>query len=243
MKENKSFFYLWISDRNFFTASHLKILACIFMLISHMGQTGYVYFLGHPEYYYPFMLIGRLAFPIFCFFIVQGVILTSDLKKYLLRLLIFALVSEIPFDLAFSFGIDYNKQNVFFTLFFGAFCVGIIDIISKKNYNLVFKFIINLSVLLLFMYLSFVLKTDYSYKGVLAIFLIYIGRYSKLFTILAILIGFYFEAYLYGVVYLSIILIILYNGKKGKMNKWFFYLFYPCHLLIIYYLMSYITIN
>lgn len=229
----------WSNSENLLNASRLKILACIFMLISHIGQTNFIYLIGYPDYAYPFMIIGRIAFPIFCFFIVQGFILTSNIGRYFLRLFIFALISEIPFDLAFSGGINIYSQNVFFTLFLGGLCIYLLSLIEKSSNRKLLKLFLYVLVLSFFMFLAKLLKTDYSYKGIVAIFLLYIGRNSKLFTSLSILVGFYFEAYLYGVVYLSIVLILLYNGKKGTMNKWLFYLFYPGHLLILYILMNY----
>lgn len=229
----------WSSSGSLLNSSYLKILACIFMLISHIGQTDLIYLIGYPDYAYPFMIIGRIAFPIFCFFIVQGIILTSNAGKYLLRLFIFALVSELPFDLAFSGRINIYSQNVFFTLFLGGSCIYFLTLIENSSYKKFLKFILCVLVLSTFMFLAKLLKTDYSYKGIFAIFLLYIGRNSRLLTSLSILIGFYFEAHLYGVVYFSIVLILLYNGKKGTMNKWIFYLFYPGHLMILYILMNY----
>lgn len=241
MNRKDKFLATWSNSGNLLNASHLKILACIFMLISHIGQTNYIYLIGYPDYAYPFMIVGRIAFPIFCFFIVQGIILTSNVGKYLFRLFIFALISEIPFDLAFSGRINVYSQNVFFTLFLGGLCIYFLSLIDDSSYKKFLKLFLYLLVLSTFMLLANLLKTDYSYKGILAIFLMYISRNSRLLMSLSILLGFYFEAYLYGVVYFSIILILLYNGKKGTMNKWLFYLFYPGHLLILYILMNYLT--
>lgn len=94
------------------------------------------------------------------------------------------------------------------------------------------------------MLLASILQTDYESMGVLAIILIYLAKDSKFLTALAIIIGFAFEfavggyniAISYGFVYLSLPLIMLYNGQRGKQNKWAFYVFYPAHLLIIYFL-------
>lgn len=224
----------WKSDRKILTNGHLKFIACVIMLISHIAQTGLIYAIGYPDLYYPMMVIGRIAFPIFCFFIVQGVILTSDIKKYLIRLFIFALISEIPFDLAFSGYIDFESQNVFFTLLLGGCLVFLIERIKETNFNIGIKIIISIILALGFSILSIILKTDYSYRGVIAILLIYLATYNKFLTIIAMLFAFYFEAHLHGFVYLSIPLIMLYNGQKGKQNKWAFYIFYPAHLLIIF---------
>lgn len=98
------------------------------------------------------------------------------------------------------------------------------------------------------MALGNILKTDYSYKGVLAIVLIYLTRNRKISTAIALFVGFFFELEVwgyviemtYGFVYLSIPLLMLYNGKKGKESKWLFYIFYPAHLLLIYFLKLFI---
>ncbi len=104
------------------------------------------------------IVIGRVAFPLFCFFIVQGFMHTRNRMKYALRLFIFAFISEVPFDLVSSNTIfDPNYQNVFFTLF--------------------------------------------------------------------------------------LVLMYLYNGERGKGFKYFFYAFYPVHLLLIYFLRMYIAKN
>ena len=77
--------------------------------------------------------IGRIAFPIFCFLLVEGFLHTRNVKKYLVRLLIFAFVSDVPFDLAFFAEIGLSHQNVFFTLFLGVSALACIDYIRHKD--------------------------------------------------------------------------------------------------------------
>ncbi len=79
--------------------------------------------------------IGRIAFPIFCFLLVEGFLHTRNVKKYLIRLLIFAFVSDVPFDLAFFAEIGLKHQNVFFTLFLGVSALACIDYIRNKDYD------------------------------------------------------------------------------------------------------------
>ena len=79
--------------------------------------------------------IGRIAFPIFCFLLVEGFLHTRNVKKYLIRLFIFALVSDVPFDLAFFGEIGLNHQNVFFTLLLGVLALACIDYVKKKDYQ------------------------------------------------------------------------------------------------------------
>lgn len=210
------------------------------MLISHIAQSNYLDMLGYGDYYDLFVAIGRPAFPIYCFFVVQGVIYTRDIKKYLLRLLLFALISEIPFDLAFSKVLYFDKQNVMFTIFLGASCIALINILENTSYNKPIKIAGSIFLVLFFMKLAVIMDTDYSYKGVFAIFLLYLGRNNKPLTALAIYLGFKFEYNFYMSVYWSIPLLLLYNNKKGTLNKWLFYGFYPGHLLLIYFLMNYV---
>ena len=90
----------------------LKITALITMIIDHYGAI----FQGNIIIY---RIIGRLAFPIYCFLLVEGYTHTSNIKKYASRLIAFAIISEIPFDLAFFGKIGFEHQNIFFTLFIG----------------------------------------------------------------------------------------------------------------------------
>ncbi|HWT26306.1 MAG TPA: TraX family protein, partial [Mobilitalea sp.] len=128
----------------------LKMVAIIAMLIDH---TAAVLVPQGSVYYIPMRCIGRLAFPIFCYLIVEGFNHTSNVKKYIIRLGLFALISEIPFDLAFyheHFGSEFIKdfqgaigskyfilhlisyQNVFFTLFLGLCLITIMNMVEKK---------------------------------------------------------------------------------------------------------------
>lgn len=125
-------------------------------------------------------LIGRVSFPIFCFLLVEGFLHTHDRKKYALRLFLFALVSEIPFDLAIMGRLfDPVHQNIFFTLL---------------------------------------------------IELLYIFRYDRMKQVLAGAVAFSWET----TAPLAFIPVWFYNGKRGKSGKWFFYWFYPVHLLILW---------
>ena len=103
----------------------LKIIACISMFCDHVGDAfiGKLTFLNY---------IGRLAFPIFCFQIVQGYIHTHDIKKYILRLSLFALISQIPFMLFYHIVFDSFAINVIFTLLFGLFTILIYDKYNKS---------------------------------------------------------------------------------------------------------------
>lgn len=234
----------WLRDRSYLTSYQLKLIAIVTMLLSHIAQTNFLYQLGTQYWKMAdiFVVIGRIAMPIFCFLISQGIIFTSDRKKYIERLFIFALISEIPFDLAISGQISMDQQNVFFTLGLGALATASIEKIRLSEDRKVFFYIEIFIVIAIAIFLSIILKSDYSHMGIIAILLIYFANTNKVYTAIAMLIAFAFEFYVggyvipvtRGVVYLSIPLVMLYNGKLGRKSKWFFYLFYPGHLLVLY---------
>lgn len=230
-----------------FTGSTLKWIAIVTMLIDHIGAfliKPYLLSQGvntvslfltnelpidsshYPLYqtYVIFRLIGRLSFPIFAFLLVEGFLHTHQLKKYICQLGLFALLSEIPFDLA-SKGVlfESSHQNIFFTLFTGLLCIAIFDSFDKKQDS---KWI----VLLLALFISELLKVDYSIIGILSIFIFYYFHDHVLLR--TILNGSLFLMNLTAV--FSFIPIQLYNGKRGRQNKTFFYLFYPSHLLLLF---------
>ena len=159
-------------------------------------------------------LIGRVSFPIFCFLLVEGFLHTHDRKKYALRLFLFALVSEIPFD-----------QNVFFTLLIGLLAMMLCDYFRMQAQP-----VAQVLVLILAMVLAWALHTDYGYRGVLLIELLYIFRYDRMKQIVAGAVAFSWET----TAPLAFIPVWFYNGKRGKSGKWFFYWFYPVHLLILW---------
>ena len=236
---------VWYRQRSYFTGAQLKYLAMFFMLLSHIAQTGFLYRMGREHYALAdiFVSLGRIAMPIFCFFTVQAIIYTRDFKKYALRMLLFAIISEISFDLAiYEQPFYWDSQNVFFTLLIAAVVIYWIDYLWKSDYNPILKILAILIVVILGRNLSLIMRMDYSANGIIAIVLLYFAKDNKILTALALLVGFYFEFRVfgyaipvtYGFVYLSIPFIMLYNGQRGKQNKWAFYIFYPAHLLFIY---------
>ena len=164
-------------------------------------------------------LIGRVSFPIFCFLLVEGFLHT-------LRLFLFALVSEIPFDLAIMGRLfDPVHQNVFFTLLIGLLAMMLCDYFRMQAQP-----VAQVLVLILAMVLAWALHTDYGYRGVLLIELLYIFRYDRMKQVVAGAVAFSWET----TAPLAFIPVWFYNGKRGKSGKWFFYWFYPVHLLILW---------
>lgn len=176
-------------------------------------------------------LIGRLAFPIYCFLLVEGLYKTKDVKKYSVRLLVFALLSEIPFDLAFMGKLFYfGYQNVFFTLFLGLVTIAVIDYIRKKIENkfpaLMLSFVVAVAGILS----AVLLKTDYDGIGVAIIIIMYAFYERRVGRIVAGCLAFIWEL----TAPLAFIFIGFYNGERGRQVKYFFYAFYPLHLLLLY---------
>lgn len=207
----------------------LKLIAVISMLIDH---TGAVLF---PEEVW-FRIVGRLAFPIFCFLIAEGYTHTRNVKRYAFRLFLFALLSEIPFDLLFfDSWFDISGQNVFFTLFLGLCAVWVADILKSRW--LVPAFLCAG----LFAAAAQLLCTDYGAFGVALIVAFFLCRDKDFLKTAAFLLLNTGDALLNdSMVQLyaapAVLPILLYNGKPGKYRlKVFFYLFYPCHLLILYF--------
>ena len=184
-------------------------------------------------------VIGRIAFPIFAFTLSEGYVHTRNLKKYMFRLLIFAIIIQTP-----SILFNYNyPMNVFFTLFLGLFTIFILDfkkIWLKLPISGIIKFILILAVLVLAQRFNF----DYGAYGIVLIMIFFIFRNNKFqilmnFFILN-LINFIFPqifdlSKLQFFSLISLIFIFMYNGKKRKSMymKYFFYLFYPLHFFIL----------
>ena len=154
----------------------LRMIAIVTMLIDHAA---YVFYRDLPyEVYLSMRLIGRLAMPLFCFLIAEGLFHTRNKRAYLLRMLLFALVSEIPFDLAFSGKTaDWESQNVFFTLFLGLLCITLVDFFAADR---IWKPWVSQGLALLSILAcagtAMLLKTDYNAFGVFFIFAFYLGR-------------------------------------------------------------------
>lgn len=175
---------------------------------------------------YSFMRsVGRIAFPLFCFLLVEGWKHSSNRFRYGLCLLIGAIVSEYPFDLANFGGLSFKHQNVFFTLFLGLIGLWLYDRFRDH------RALQALTLIALFV-VTFFLKTDYSIKGVAFILLIYVAQ-----TELPV-IGFIGCVLFQIASFPAYLLIGFYNGErgyiKGPILKYAFYAFYPVHLMVIY---------
>ena len=176
--------------------------------------------------------------PIFAFFIAEGYSYTHDRKRYLLRLGIFALISELPFDFAFDRGITLTHQNIMLTFFLAVLALLLWDRITQaEGKTPVLKILAGCIVIMIISILATLLCSDYSFFGILSVWIFYLLR--KKAHWLRSLCGVGFLAVTQTVGYhlgigLSLIPLLLYNGKKGKGLKWLFYVFYPGHLLVLF---------
>ena len=176
--------------------------------------------------------VGRMAFPIYVFLLTEGFCHTRNRRRYALRLGVFALISEIPFDLLVYGKIwDTHSQNVFFTLFIGLMVMwGFQAVENQERFAKFKKVIFDAGILAAGILAAEFLNTDYAGIGVACIVLLYVFRKKKSYQLLAGCIGFSWEL----TAPLAFIPIAFYNGKRGLSLKYFFYIFYPAHLLILY---------
>lgn len=184
------------------------------------------------QIYYAMRLIGRIAFPIYCFLLVEGFEHTRNQVKYAARLLLFAVVSELPFDLLFNGKVlEFGYQNVFFTLFLGLLAMmGMRWIEEHVSGSPLAGSLLALVAAAAGMAAAHFAKTDYAATGVLCIVVIYLFRKKKVWQIVAGCVVFLWEL----TAPLAFIPIGFYNGRRGWNLKYFFYLIYPVHLLLLY---------
>lgn len=210
------------------TTFAIKIIAISAMLIDHAGAVFDLHIMTR--------IIGRAAFPLFVYLIACGCRHTKSLEKYLLRLGAFAIISEIPFDLAFNERIDFfNDTNIFYTLWLGVACVYVYRELQKVR-NIPALLVSVLPVYAAMMAADWV-SSDFGPMGVLFIFLTAISNGHKHLQ-LGIMSGFMFLLYFANInmmiaAFAAVIIAALANGERGPPVKWFFYLIYPGHLLIL----------
>lgn len=220
------------------SGSTLKLIALVTMIIDHIG--------GHVLYHIPaatsalfsigshsislYMIaryIGRLAFPIYCFLIVEGYIHTHSKKRYGINLLVFALLSEIPWNLEHSGKLLYGGQNVFFTLLFGYLALVVYDKYKEDKLK-------QGALLFLLFAVTYFFRCDYGVRGFCVILLMYLLKDK-----------FSVKALTTSVMLTPIIMILaafipigMYSGKRGfirgKALKYAFYAAYPIHIFILY---------
>lgn len=296
---------LQLQGKKGISGSAVKIIAVVCMLIDHIAAVillrilladGYVDLREEGLLYFVYQVmrsIGRLSFPIFCFMLVEGFQWTGNVRKYALRLAVFAAVSEIPFDLASCGRITWKYQNVFLTLFLGLFVLcafvyfrktvlpkvagnlflvtgalaptvyyGMIvrfsftGVPEERIWRIVAVFLFttavmavygrergvqrlrvlcaDISVLMFVMYLAEFLATDYGGMGVLTVAVMYALRRNRVVAMAAGCIVLTVMNSNELPAFLALFPVMCYNGKKDLKQKYFFYVFYPLHFLILY---------
>lgn len=220
-------------ERKGISQEALKIIACVTMLIDHVGATMYPANMT-------LRIIGRIAFPIYCFLMAEGAHYTKNPAKYALRLAIGVLLAEIPFDLSLRGRFTWDYQSVMVTLLIGFVAV---ELIQKSSNELQ-----KLGIAAVSCFGAELLCTDYGGWGVLLVIMFSQTRGKfwvqavMLFAISAamnsariMVFGQRVEIELFAVA--AMIPIGLYSGKKATSSKviqWGFYLFYPVHLTVLY---------
>lgn len=238
------------------TGNELKLIACLCMVCDHIGyvliENGVLYG-RNPDYWAlaiatpegqhwllaakVLRIIGSLAFPIFAYMLVEGFLHTKNLRNYLRNLLLCALVSEVPFDLACYHTWFYPfYQNVCFTLFLGVVTMWLM----KKAMRI--SFVLSLLAAALMAGAAWLIRCDYGAVGIGLIALLWLMRkdHTAQMWLGAVLSGLQSVAY-YCAAALAFVPLHFYNGRRGTAPmKYFFYLFYPLHLLA-FYLLVYLT--
>lgn len=234
-------------------SNQLKLIAIIAMTVDHIA---WAMFDGYPTALLPLVMhiIGRLTCPIMCYFIAEGYHYTRNVNKYTFRLFAFAFVSHFAYIFAsndfvdfkslipFYYGNFLNQTSVMWSLAWGLVMLRIAD---SKNIKSIYK------VLLVILICIITLPSDWSCIAALCIMAIGTNRgdFRKQMSWMIFYVALYSLVYffaidkVYGVlqmgVVLSIPVIAMYNGKRGKnpkinkFMKWFFYIFYPVHLFVI----------
>ena len=235
----------------------LHIIAMTFMLMDHLWAT----LLPAQEW---LTCVGRIAFPIFAFMSVEGYFHTHNFKKYLTRLFIFALLSEIPFDLMYGGTWFYPvHQNVIWTFILGLFGIHIMETVREKKKTPVFV-LTAILVTIAGGLLGTLTMVDYYGIGVLTVFIFYFFRGRKWWCLLGQIAALYwvnvellgglmypvrffgieFELCQQGLALLALVPIWLYRGRQGYHSKPFQYLcyaFYPVHMLILVLILNFVN--
>ena len=240
------------------SAAALHIIAMTFMLMDHLWAT----LLPAQDW---LTCVGRIAFPVFAFMTVEGYFHTHNLKKYMLRLLLFALLSEIPFDLMYGGTWFYPiHQNVIWTLLMGLLGIHLMETVHKNQKRWVYVLTAFVTVVL-GMIFGTLCMVDYYGVGVLTVFVFYFFRGRRWWCLLGQFIALYwlnvellgglmypvqlfeaeFEVCQQGLALLALIPIWLYRGRQGYHSKPFQYVcyaFYPVHMLVLVLILNFVNL-
>lgn len=236
------------------SSSWLHIIAMMLMLCDH----AWAMLFPAAEW---LTCIGRLAFPIFAFMIAEGAAHTHSMGKYMLRMLFWAVISEIPFNLMMGGSIFYPfDQNVMWTFLISLIAIFLLEKVKRFKFRLV-RVLLSIPIVLAAVVIGLISMVDYNGGGVLTVLVFYffpsgkwwgkIGQFVMMYWInFELLGGFYYEVQLFGHTFgivqqglavFALIPIWFYNGERGNTSKSFrrfCYAFYPAHLLILFVIRS-----
>lgn len=224
-----------MEEKKLISADLLKWIALITMMIDHIGA-GILEKCYMPDLYEIDSIIrgiGRIAFPIYCFLVVEGYRYTRSRWKYAMNLLVFAIISEVPFDFLFRNGINFGYQNVYFTLLFGLLVMMAAGKIEemKWRFGILLEIIICIGIALVAEFMH----TDYNSWGVILIFILFIYRNKPRWMMCLAGAIFMLTNSSEIPAIISFVLIFFYSGeRKGAINKYVFYSLYPIHLALYY---------
>ncbi len=205
----------------------LKIIACLSMLMDHIGVVLIPLTI--------LRILGRLSFPLFCFLLAEGFRHTKNRRRYAFRLLLCGLMAELPFDLALSGGLCWQQQNVMLTLL-----IGFLTLWGMETWGGILPLAAGMLAAAIF-------RGDYGCAGVALVVLFHFSREEKrLLPGMALcfilmpsqslfLLGLPIPVQIFGL--LALLPIACYSGEKrtnSRTVQWSFYLFYPAHLLVLY---------
>lgn len=232
------------------SSAGLHILAMGFMLCDHL----WAMLFPAQEW---LTCIGRMAFPIFAFMIVEGYLHTHNLRRYMLRILVWAILTEVPFDLMYGSSIFYPyHQNVLWTFLISLFIIVLIEK-CKLHFKPVLAAVLTAGLVILGFVLGFITMADYYGVGILTVLTFYFFQNrnwkNRLCQFLCLYIlnvellgGYYYEIQVFGMelevmqqgfALLALVPIWMYRGKQGihsKIFQYFCYSFYPAHMLALF---------
>ena len=202
----------------------MKWIAVLTMITDHVGRMFF------PDVHI-FNIIGRIAFPLFAFLLVEGFVHTGNLKKYMFRMLIFACISEIPYDLAMQeTWLEFSRQNTIWTL-----TLGLLMLALSRKYQYSVWAVAGIAVVCCAA--AALLRFDYGAGGIVLILILYFLRdrqWLKYLAMLGLSVLWFGGTEIAAMI--SIIFMLAYNGKHGKNMKYMFYWFYPVHLAVLFFI-------
>lgn len=230
----------------------LHILAMLLMLCDHVWAT----LLPAQEW---LTCIGRIAFPIFAFMIAEGYFRTSNIRKYIFRLFIFAVISEVPFDLIYGSSLVYPfHQNVLWTFLLALLLIILIEKARAKQKRWL-TVLVSVTAVFSGFFIGSVTMVDYYGAGVVTVLAFYffhgrkwwcfLGQFICMYILNVKLLGGYYYSIRIGryeleliqqsLAMLALFPIWFYKGRQGYHKRWFQYVcyaFYPVHLILLYFL-------